>query len=387
MKPVSKCTLGEACTVVSGGTPKRSVREYWEGGDIPWVKISDLGHGSIHHTEERITRKGLDDSAAKLLPSGAVLVSIFATIGATGILATPACTNQAIAGIVPKESYGLTPRYIYYWLQSQRQFMEGTARGVAQNNINLSVLRSMEIPLYSKPEQSCISDVLANVDALLNDCKKLSNTLDKLVKSRFIEMFGDPDNNPNGCSVRRLGDVVSIERGGSPRPISQYVTSGEDGVNWIKIGDTSENSIYITKTEEKIKPSGMKKSRYVQPGDFLLSNSMSFGRPYILKTDGCIHDGWLVLRDSSSAFDKLYLYALLDSEYAKRFFAKKAVGTTVRNLNKEIVGNMPVLLPPSEKQIEYADFFTRVDKLRFDVQQQIEKLEILKKSLMQEYFG
>ena len=200
-------------------------------------------------------------------------------------------------------------------------------------------------------------------------------------------MFGDPDNNPNGYPMRRLGDVVSIERGGSPRPISQYVTSGEDGVNWIKIGDTSEDSIYISKTEEKIIRSGMKKSRYVQPGDFLLSNSMSFGRPYILKTDGCIHDGWLVLRDSSSTFYKLYLYALLDSEYAKRFFTKKAVGTTVRNLNKEIVGNMPVLLPPSEKQNEYADLFTEVDKLRFDVQQQIEKLETLKKSLMQEYFG
>lgn len=179
-------------------------------------------------------------------------------------------------------------------------------------------------------------------------------------------MFGDPDNNPNGYPMRRLGDVVSIERGGSPRPISQYVTSAEDGVNWIKIGDTSEDSIYISKTEEKIIRSGMKKSRYVQPGDFLLSNSMSFGRPYILKTDGCIHDGWLVLRDSSSAFDKLYLYALLDSEYAKRFFTKKAVGTTVRNLNKEIVGSMPVLLPPSEKQNEYTDLFTEVDKLRFD---------------------
>lgn len=179
-------------------------------------------------------------------------------------------------------------------------------------------------------------------------------------------MFGDPENNLGKHPVKKLSDIVSIERGSSPRPISQYVTSSGDGINWIKIGDTSESSIYITETEEKIIQSGMSRSRYVRPGDFLLSNSMSFGRPYILKTDGCIHDGWLVLRDSSEAFDKMYLYALLDSEYARRFFAKKAVGTTVRNLNKEIVGSMPVIVPPMVRQHEYAALFTKVDKLRFD---------------------
>lgn len=179
-------------------------------------------------------------------------------------------------------------------------------------------------------------------------------------------MFGNPDCNPNKYPTKSLGDVVLIERGGSPRPISKYVTDSDDGINWIKIGDASENSIYITKTREKILRSGMAKSRYVQPGDFLLTNSMSFGRPYILKTDGCIHDGWLVLRDSDGTFDKMYLYSLLDSEYARHFFSKRAAGSTVKNLNKEIVGSMPVLLPPRERQHEYATFLTQVDKLRFD---------------------
>ncbi len=285
------------------------------------------------------------------------------------------------------DSAQLQVPYLYRFLEHYVHNLRSQSIGGVIKYIRLSNLTDALIPLLSTAEQQQVTDCFDKIDELVSVCQRALDLLDLLVKSRFIEMFGNPDNNPNGYPMRRLGDAVSIERGGSPRPISQYVTSGEDGVNWIKIGDTSEDSIYISKTEEKITRAGMKKSRYVQPGDFLLSNSMSFGRPYILKTDGCIHDGWLVLRDSSNAFDKMYLYALLDSEYAKRFFAKKAVGTTVRNLNKEIVGNMPVLLPPPEKQIEYADFFIEVDKLRFDVQQQIEKLQMLKKSLMQEYFG
>ena len=103
-----------------------------------------------------------------------------------------------------------------------------------------------------------------------------------------------------------LGRISEIARGGSPRPIQDYITDDEDGVNWIKIGDTSLNSRYVVSTKEKILPSGTSHSRRVKPGDFILSNSISFGRPYILMIDGCIHDGWLVLRDNNGLFDKKF---------------------------------------------------------------------------------
>ena len=111
---------------------------------------------------------------------------------------------------------------------------------------------------------------------------------------------------------RRIGDICTVERGGSPRPIDSFITDSDDGINWIKIGD-ADDTMYITKTAQKIKPEGIKKSRYVRPGDFLLSNSMSFGKPYILKISGCIHDGWLVLRDEECLFDKRFLYFYLSS--------------------------------------------------------------------------
>ena len=142
----------------------------------------------------------------------------------------------------------------------------------------------------------------------------------------------------------------TIARGGSPRPIKEYITTAADGVNWIKIGDTEKNGKYICATAEKIKPSGVSKSRMVHAGDFLLTNSMSFGRPYILKVDGCIHDGWLVISQSTEIFDQDYLYWLLSSNYAYMQFCGKVSGAVVKNLNSDKVANSVFPLPPLAEQ-------------------------------------
>ena len=130
------------------------------------------------------------------------------------------------------------------------------------------------------------------------------------LRRKILDTLLNPESLKKSCSSKenKLGDVLKIERGGSPRPIKSYLTTSDDGMNWIKIGDTKPGSKYIEAVKEKIKPEGLKKSRFVREGDFLLSNSMSFGRPYILKVDGCIHDGWLVLKDRNSIFDKNFLY-------------------------------------------------------------------------------
>lgn len=148
----------------------------------------------------------------------------------------------------------------------------------------------------------------------------------------------------------KLGNVCTIARGGSPRPIKDYLTTADDGVNWIKIGDTEKNGKYIGSTAEKIKPSGVSKSRMVHVGDFLLTNSMSFGRPYILKVDGCIHDGWLVISQLNKVFDQEYLYWLLSSSYAYSQFCGKVSGAVVKNLNSDKVANSVFPLPPLAEQ-------------------------------------
>ena len=155
---------------------------------------------------------------------------------------------------------------------------------------------------------------------------------------------------PDSWEWISLSMVLDIARGGSPRPIKAYLTDDETGVNWIKIGDTEKGGKYINKVKEKIIQEGISKSRYVQKGDFLLKNSMSFGRPYILNVDGCIHDGWLVLRNIFKGFDKNYLYYLLSSKFAYYQFCKTVSGAVVKNLNSDKVGFSIFPLPPLEEQ-------------------------------------
>ena len=142
---------------------------------------------------------------------------------------------------------------------------------------------------------------------------------------------------PDSWEWVRLGTVLEIARGGSPRPIQQYLTTEPDGINWIKIGDTDKGGKYIYKTKEKIRPEGVAKSRMVHSGDFLLTNSMSFGRPYILKSDGCIHDGWLVLSNRFECYSVDFLYYILSSPFAYYQFCDSVSGAVVKNLNRPAI--------------------------------------------------
>ena len=164
---------------------------------------------------------------------------------------------------------------------------------------------------------------------------------------------------PKNWTWLRIGNAAFIVRGGSPRPIKSYITNDESGINWIKIGDVEKGGKYIYSTKEKIIPEGEKKSRRVAPGDFLLTNSMSFGRPYISMIDGCIHDGWLLIRNLGG-FDIDYLYYLLSSTYMYNQFCLKASGSTVDNLNIDKVSSALIPLPPLAEQRRIAD---RIEEL------------------------
>ena len=166
--------------------------------------------------------------------------------------------------------------------------------GSLSPTINWRDLKVLEFELPSLEEQRKLAKALWAVIRTIEAYKELLKKTDELVKSQFIEMFGDIKSNPMNLPIHPLGNVCTVERGGSPRPIDKFVTDSDDGLNWIKIGD-ADGSRYISRTAEKIRPEGLKKSRWVVAGDLILSNSMSFGHPYILKIDGCIHDGWLVL--------------------------------------------------------------------------------------------
>lgn len=220
--------------------------------------------------------------------------------------------------------------------------------------INTGAIRGKIIDLALRGKLSSRNDTDSNVDQLLRDIFSKNGEKDSILERDL------PFEIPQNWKWIKLGWVMNIDRGGSPRPIKAYITNEPNGINWIKIGDVAKDGKYITETKEKIRPEGERKSRRVYPGDFLLTNSMSFGRPYISKIEGCIHDGWLVLRNSENVFDLDFLYYLLSSTYAYSQFTKKASGSTVDNLNKEKVGDAIIPLPPVEEQKRIVDSIERI---------------------------
>ena len=204
--------LGELCSVVAGGTPSRTRAEYYDGG-IPWVKIGDMLQGTVVRTEESISRLGLESSAAKLLPPGTVLISIFATIGRTAVLGIEASTNQAIAGVTPRDVRELSPPFLRYFLDRSVASLVGEARGVAQLNINGKILKSLPIPLPPIAEQERLVKLLDEANALRLVRAEADKRAEALIPALFDEMFGDAKRNPHGFRCEPLGNLLRVKSG------------------------------------------------------------------------------------------------------------------------------------------------------------------------------
>lgn len=379
--------LEEMASFKLGKTPERGNAEWWEG-TIPWITISDMADKRvIISTKECVTETALSNYFGDMVSKkGTLIMSFKLTVGRVSILGIDAVHNEAIISIYPYgDSNNIIRDYLKYIIGFMTRYCR-KADAVKGVTLNKEKLKNLLIPIPPLEEQKRIVDKLDEIFAELDKIDEKQTRLatiqekmeakilklaiqGKLVEQRPEEGTGEelynsfnlnvfddikseeiPFDLPNNYKWIRLGWVMDIERGGSPRPIKSYITDSEDGINWIKIGDVDKGGKYIYSTMQKIKPEGEQKSRRVYPGDFLLTNSMSFGRPYISKITGCIHDGWLLLRNSCNAFNLDYLYLLLSSSYAYEQFSKKASGATVDNLNKDKVFESLVPLPPLEEQ-------------------------------------
>lgn len=239
-------------------------------------------------------------------------------------------------------------------------FAVGKSAGSLSPRVKWEHLKNYELELPDMDKQKELAELLWAIDDTKKSYQKLIAATDELVKSQFIEMFGYKNDD-----MKTIDDVANICRGASPRPIAKYVTDDENGINWIKIGDVAEEDIYITHTAEKITEDGAKKSRAVEPGDFILSNSMSFGRPYIVGIQGCVHDGWLIISDYQDYLDPLFFYYELRSDLVQRQFDGSANGSCVKNLNSDLVKKVKIHIPSMDKQKEFIEFAEQSDKSQF----------------------
>ena len=404
------CRLGEIGDWGAGATPDRGKSEYYKNGTIPWIKTGELNDGIVTTAEEYITELALEKCSLRMNKKNDVLIAMYgATIGKVAIAGFDLTTNQACCACTPFK--GIYNYYLFYFLKANKPNFIKQSAGGAQPNISRTKIIDTLFPLPPIEEQQRIVEKLNSILPLIDEyckeedelvalsqnfpedikksvlqsamqgkltkqlqtdssvdelLKKIAEEKEKLIEEGKIKK----DTTKAGASGRALseiteeeipfeipenwrwvkvGNVLSIARGGSPRPITSYLTTSDDGYNWIKIGDSEIGGKYINKTAEKIIKEGLYKTRLVHKGDLLLSNSMSFGRPYILNIDGCIHDGWLVLHDYSESLNKEFLYFVFSSNVLKEQFFGKVSGAVVKNLNSDKVADTIIPLPPIEE--------------------------------------
>lgn len=318
-------------------------------------------------------------------------------VGSIGYLATR--ENVIVSSLyeVFRSDETCDDRFLWHWLKSAlfAKQIEALQEGGVRLYFFFDKLLKSEITMPSIREQSIIGSLFDWLDSLIalhqRKHEKLKTVKQSLLEKMFpkegedvpeirFEGFTDP------WEQRKAGDRLVVLRGGSPRPIESYITSDPSGVNWIKIGDVEPGSMYITRTSERIRREGVSKSREVFAGDLLLSNSMSFGRPYILQVNGCIHDGWLLIRDAEGRFDTIFLQQMLSTPSMARQYKALAAGGVVNNLNSELVQSATIAFPGKAEQIKIGALFQKLDSLIALHQRELDILKNLKQALLEKMF-
>lgn len=380
--------LGEICNIVSGGTPSRSNPSFWEGGTIPWIKIGNISQKYVNTADEYITQEGLDGSSAKMLPSGTILYTIFATLGEVGILSIDACTNQAIAGLTIRNPEQVRTDYIYYYLKSRKVYVSNLGRGVAQNNINMSILRDFDVPLPSIEQQDEIITVLEKTSAVIEGRKEELGKLDDLIKARFVEMFGDVIHNDKSWDKYVFSDITESRLGkmlDSKKQTGQfpYPYLANVNVQWFRFDINNLNTMDFSEDDRE--------EFALEDGDLMVCEGGEIGRCAVWHNQiqpcyfqkavhrvRCNRD--VILPDYLSWWFKYNCdhHGFADIEGAK---------ATISHLPGAKMKKLQVVVPDIEAQKQFADFVKQVDKSKVAVQESLAEEQLLFDSLMQGYFG
>lgn len=379
IKPVS-----DFAEVITGGTPSTTKPEYWDG-DIPWLNSGVLNEGYITTPSKYITARGLKNSSAKLMPKDTVLIALTgATTGQVGYLSFEAAANQSVTGILPsKEHY---PRYLYYFLKSQRSKIQSDTFGGAQPHINQKYVKDFNIPLPPLDEQICIATLLSKVENLISRRREQLKQLDELLKSVFLEMFGDPVRNEKGWDKPELKQFGQILTGNTPPRIdaSNYVTKH---IEWIKTDNIFSDSLYITQATEYLSESGLTKSRKVTKGALLVAciagSVASIGRAALTNRTVSFNQQINAIQ-SNKDINPFFLYVLF--KISKTYVQSHATKGMKKILTKGDFEKITMIKPPIDLQNQFAEIVEMVEGIKSRYQQSLIEFENLYRVLSQKAF-
>ena len=363
MTSLTTLKLGQCCTIVSGATPKTSVDEYWDG-DICWTTPKDLSNLETHYLEDtprKITKLGLASCGASMLPSGSVLFSSRAPIGHVAINAVPMATNQGFKSFIPKVGV-LDAKFLFHWLRKNKEFLESLGNGATFKEVSKATVARIEIALPNIVYQRRIAAILDQADALRAKRRKSLAQLDSLTQSIFIEMFGDPVSNSKNWSVKSLSECaerIQIGPFGTQLHEEDYIDGGIPLINptHLRGGVISPDSSLTVSPEKYTELSNY----YLLPGDLIMGRRGEMGRCAVITNR---EEGWLCgtgslfVRPKTDVLSPTYLGLVISSPSMRRFLENVAQGVTMANLNKTIIGGLPIAVPPMAMQ---QAFVSRLD--------------------------
>lgn len=380
--------LGDIFKISSGGTPDKKKKIYYENGTIPWIKTGDLKEKFVSNDVEQITLQGLNNCSAKLFPAGTVLVAMYgATIGACSILNYQASTNQACAAFLPNPQ--VLPDYLYYFLSSRKNLFIQNGVGGAQPNISATYLKTVPFKYVPIDVQIHIITVLDKLTTLISLRKQQLAKLDELVKARFVEMFGDPVINPMGWKLTRLCNLGDCKNG-----MNFHIDDSGVEIPCLGVSDFKNISV-IDNIERlsKISLNEMPSEEYLlKNGDIVFvrsnGNRELVGRCVTIYPNDVptTFSGFCIrFRLNTTEVTTTYLLMMLKAESMRKKLVGR--GANIQNLNQKMLSEILVTIPPLKLQEEFSFFIKQISGLKLIIQQGLDKMEVLKKSLMQKYFG
>lgn len=384
MKGAVSRAVAEFAEVVTGGTPSTTKPEYWDG-DVPWLNSGSLNEGVITAPSKFITQLGLANSSAKLMPKDTVLVALTgATTGQVGYLAIEASANQSVTGILPSKEHH--PKYLYYFLKSQRQKMLADAFGGAQPHINQKYVKDFKIPLPPLDDQIRIAHFLGKVEGLVAQRKQDLQQLDDLLKSVFLEMFGDPVRNEKGWGKRELEAFGKVSTGNTP-PRNEPANYDGDLIEWIKTDNITGDAVFVTPATEHLSEVGAKKARTVTKGALLVAciagSIESIGRAALTDRTVSFNQQINAIQPGKDV-NPLYLYVLF--QLSRAYIQSHATKGMKKILTKGEFEKITMIKPPVEVQNQFAVIVERVEGIKSRYQQTLTDLEALYGALSQQAF-
>ena len=379
--------LGEVCTIVSGSTPKTSVTSYWDG-NIKWITPAELNEDTFYIMDSvrHITEEGKEKTGLSYLPTGTVILSSRAPIGKTAIAGCEMCCNQGFKNLICSDA--VYNEYLYFFLKSKTDYLNSLGRGATFKEISKSIVENIEIPLPEVNQQKEIAEKFKKLERLISLRKQQLAKLDELVKARFVEMFGTFPANPFRWSIGKIQDVVSDVRYGSSRPA---VEGGK--YPYLRMNNiTYSGELDLRDTKRIDIPDSELDKCTVRRGDVLFNRTNSkelVGKTCVYNRDELmVLAGFVIRVRINERIRPEVLSAFLNMDFSKRMLigmCKTAIGQA--NINAKELQNIDLYIPPIELQDQFVTLKNKIDQQKQTVQQSLEKLELLKKALMQEYFG